>query len=90
MSKKHGHRRKRHRKAARKRASSARAKLEAVADALNACDRAGLAPRVVQGAVMTRAGYVLFLPVKGQKRDRWSVRALALDPLSPADDGPDD
>jgi hypothetical protein len=39
---------------------------------------------------MTRAGYVLFLPVKGQKRDRWAARAMAYDPLSPADDGPDD
>lgn len=90
MSRKHGHRRKRKRKAARKRASSARAKLEAVADALDACDRAGLSPRLVQGAVMTRAGYVLLLPAKDRKRDRWSARAMALDPLSPSDEGPDD
>ena len=39
---------------------------------------------------MTRAGYVLLLPAKDRKRDRWTARALALDPLSPADDGPDD
>lgn len=91
MSKKHGHRKKRRSRQRKARPNSPSLLLRSVADSLNACADAGLDPRVVQGAVMTRAGYVLFLPVKGdRKRERWSARVLALDPLSPGDDGPDD
>lgn len=88
MSRKHGHSRKRRRKAATKAAAKPAALLGAVAAALNSCADAGLSPRLVQGAVMTRAGYVLFLP-GDRKRDRWAARALTYDPLSPPDDGED-
>lgn len=45
--------------------------LSAVADALNACGKAGIPVRLRHGAVWTRAGYVLELD-----NDRWVPRTL--------------
>jgi hypothetical protein len=44
--------------------------LKNLADALNACDRAGLRPRLKHGIVFTDVGYVLVI------KDRWAARAL--------------
>jgi hypothetical protein len=58
--------------------------LAAVADALTACQEAGLQVRLKHGAVITRNGYVL--PVgDGQ----WGARTLAYSPFSPDDDDDD-
>lgn len=47
--------------------------LAAVADALNACERAGLPVELEHGAVMTSHGYVL--PARNPlDRDRWAAR----------------
>lgn len=59
----------------------AAALLRSVADALNACESAGITVRLKHGAVMTRNGYVLPLG-DGQ----WGARTLAYSPFSPADD----
>jgi hypothetical protein len=55
--------------------------LAAVADALNACDRAGITTRLAHGAVLTAAGYVLRLAPRhgpGFAGDLWQVRTLGL------------
>jgi len=50
--------------------------LASVAEALNACEQAGIAVRLKHGAVITRNGYVL--PVgDGQ----WGARTLAYSPF---------
>ena len=93
MSKKHGHRRKR-KKRARAVAcprchqpadGSPGALLRALAAILNACADAGLRIRFAHGAVVTREGYVLPL-----KAGRWTARTLAYDPLSPPDGDDED
>jgi hypothetical protein len=86
LSKKHGHRKKRRRKAARERASSPAVLLDGAARALNSLADAGLEPRLVQGAVMTSAGYVLFLPERHRKRDRWQAKVQTAHPMSPRHD----
>ncbi|MFJ5532462.1 hypothetical protein [Streptomyces sp. NPDC093261] len=59
-----------------------------LAAALDACQDAGLRPRLKHGAVYTHFGYVL-PPLKG---GRWVVRTLADDGSAPADsdDGDDE
>ena len=58
--------------------------LASVAEALNACEAAGITVRLKHGAVITRNGYVL--PVgDGQ----WGARTLAYSPFGP-DDHPDE
>lgn len=51
-----------------------------VAEALNACEAAGIPVKLKHGIVSTRNGYVL--PV----RDGWVARTLAYSPFSPPDD----
>lgn len=60
--------------------------LAAVADALNACEQAGITVKLKHGAAMTRYGYVL--PVgDGQ----WGARTLAYSPFGvPVDDEADE
>ena len=50
--------------------------LSCLADALNACDRAGFTVKLAHGAVITRAGYVL--PVFPEAGERYAVRTMAL------------
>ena len=50
--------------------------LASLADALNACDRAGFTVKLAHGAVITRAGYVL--PVFPEAGERYAVRTMAL------------
>ena len=61
--------------------------LTAVADALNACERARITVKLAHGAVLTRAGYVL--PVYPDAGERYVVRTMALTEFSaqaPGDD----
>ncbi len=53
-----------------------RALLDALAAALNACDRAGLRVKLKHGIVFTTAGYVL------PTGDEWAARTLAYTPFS--------
>lgn len=63
----------------------AEALLGAVADALNACQSAGIDVKLKHGAVMTEAGYVL--PV----RDGWVARTRTYTEFTPpAGDDDDD
>lgn len=55
--------------------------LPLVADALTACEAAGIAVKLKHGAVMTREGYVL--PLGDGK---WAARTLAWTEFSPPDD----
>ena len=50
--------------------------LAAVADALNACDRAGFTVKLAHGAALTRAGYVI--PIFTEPGERYAVRTMAL------------
>ncbi len=58
-----------------------------VAEALNACEAAGVTVKLKHGIVSTRNGYVL--PVGDHE---WGARTLAYSPFSPseAEDGMDD
>ena len=78
MSKKHGQR-KRRKKAARKRAraKSAAGLLHNLADALNACDKAGLRIRLGYGYPFCEQGIVLPPTRKGQ---HWEARPFAARP----------
>ena len=61
--------------------------LTAVADALNACERARITVKLAHGAVLTPAGYVL--PVYPDAGERYVVRTMALTEFSaqaPGDD----
>jgi hypothetical protein len=58
--------------------------LARVAEALTACDRAGLKVRLHHDAVETRIGYVLRI------RKQWVPRTKTYDPLVPPDDGSDE
>lgn len=58
--------------------------LAAVANALNACETAGITIHLKHGAVYTRHGYVL--PVA----DAWVARTLLYTEFTPPDDDPDD
>jgi hypothetical protein len=58
--------------------------LGAVAEALTACEAAGIAVKLKHGIVVTRNGYVL--PVA----DRWVARTLAWTEFTPAGDDDDD
>jgi hypothetical protein len=57
-------------------AQDAQKLLASLADALNACDRAGFTVKLAHGAVITRAGYVL--PVYPEAGERYAVRTMAL------------
>lgn len=60
--------------------------LSAVADALNACERARITVKLAHGAVLTKLGYVLAIyPDAGE---RYAVRTMALTefPVQPGDD----
>jgi len=57
-------------------AQDAQKLLASIADALNACDRAGFTVKLAHGAVITRAGYVL--PVYPDPGERYAVRTMAL------------
>lgn len=93
MSRKHGQRRKRKKRAKavacphchRPADGTPGALLRALAAVMNACSDAGMKVRFAHGAVVTREGYVLPL-----KAGQWTARTLAYDPLSPPDDGDDD
>ena len=63
----------------------ARRLLTAVADALNACEQAGISVKLRHGIVDTCAGYVM--PLAG---DRWATRTRRYTEFTPADDGDDD
>ncbi len=67
----------------------ARYLLECVAEALNACERAGLSVDLAGGAVMTPRGYVMAV---GDPRlgSRWAARPRVQSPLSPADENGDE
>lgn len=80
MSKKHGHRKKRRHK---KHPPAPYGPLEALAAALNSCERAGLHVRFPHGIVFTDAGVIV--PRKG----RWVARAFVTTGDTP-DPGPDD
>ena len=56
--------------------------LAAVADALNACERAGIKVRLRHGAVITHWGVVVPPERKGQA---WEARAFSALPQSPAE-----
>jgi hypothetical protein len=58
--------------------------LGAVADALTACEAAGIAVKLKHGIVVTRNGYVL--PVG----DAWVTRTLAYTEFTPPPEGDDD
>jgi hypothetical protein len=62
----------------------AEALLGAVADALTACEAAGIAVKLKHGIVLTRHGYVL--PVG----ESWVARTLAWTEFTPATEGDDD
>ena len=57
-----------------------RALLTAVADALNACERARITVKLAHGAVLTRVGYVL--PIYPDAGERYAVRTMALTEFS--------
>lgn len=89
MSKKHGQR-KRRRKAAKpaivcagQRGEGPAALLAHLADALNACEHAGVRVRFRHGAAYSEVGVVLPPLRKGQQ---WVARTLTYDPLSPVED----
>ena len=58
--------------------------LDQLADALNACETAGLRVRLRHGAVYTRHGYVL------PTSDGWGARTLLYTEFAPGDDPDDD
>ncbi len=57
----------------------------AVADALNACERARIAVKLAHGAVFTSVGYVL--PVYPDAGERFAVRTMALTEFPVTGDG---
>lgn len=88
MSKKHGQR-KRRKKAARKRsrAKSAAALLHNLAEALNACEKAGMKMHLGHGYPFCLQGIVLPPVKRGQ---RWEARPFATRPDGLVSDGHDD
>lgn len=67
--------------------------LSAVADALNACEKAGVIVQLAHGAAITNEGYVL--PVGGDGEvsmigDRWVARTRALTEFSDQASGDDE
>ena len=66
-------------------ASGAPALLAAVADALNACEHAGITVKLAHGAVITEAGYVFAV---GPGDAPWAVRTRMLTEF-PVPDGDD-
>jgi hypothetical protein len=64
----------------------AQALLSAVADALNACDRAGFTVKLAR-AVLTPVGYVI--PVFDEPGERYAVRTMALTEFPPSGDDED-
>ncbi len=70
-------RRKKH--AAKRKHETAAILLGQLADALTACDKAGLKVRLHHGVVETRAGYVLMI------KKQWAPRTRAYDPLVPVE-----
>lgn len=88
MSKKHGASKKR-KKAARKRsrARSTASRLAALADALNACESAGLRIRFYRGAMFCDQGVLVPPEKKGQK---WEARVFRAHPHGRPPAGGDD
>lgn len=62
--------------------------LTAVADALNACEAAGVTVKLAHGAVLTPVGYVL--PVYPDAGERFAVRTMALTAFPVTADGSDE
>jgi hypothetical protein len=65
-----------------------RALLGAVADALNACERARIPVKLAHGCVLSPAGYVM--PVFPDAGERFAVRTMALTEFGPAPSGSDE
>jgi hypothetical protein len=63
--------------------------LAAVADALNALERAGITCDLAGGAVMTDRGYVMAVG-DGRLGNRWQARTRLWTPLSPEDSSDED
>lgn len=63
-------------------APSAASLLGAVADALNACESAGISVKLAHGAVITESGYVFGV---GPDDAPWAVRTRMLTPFPVAD-----
>jgi hypothetical protein len=59
--------------------------LSCLADALNACERAGITVKLAHGAVLTPVGYVL--PVYPDAGERFAVRTMALTEFPVTADG---
>jgi hypothetical protein len=66
--------------------ATAEARLTALAEAMNACQDAGLRVRLQHGIVKTREGYVVQLMIN----DRWVARTMTYTEFSPALVGDDD
>jgi hypothetical protein len=62
--------------------------LSAVADALNACERARIPVKLAHGCVLSPAGYVM--PVFPDAGERFAVRTMALTEFGPAASGSDE
>lgn len=62
--------------------------LSCLADALNACETAGITVKLAHGAVLTPVGYIL--PVYPDAGERFAVRTMALTEFPVAADGDDD
>jgi hypothetical protein len=62
--------------------------LAAVADALNACERARVPVKLAHGCVLSPAGYVM--PIFPNAGERFAVRTMALTEFPPAGSDEDD
>lgn len=62
--------------------------LSCLADALNACETAGITVRLAHGAVLTPVGYIL--PVYPEAGERFAVRTMALTEFPVTADGDED
>jgi hypothetical protein len=86
VSKRKGRAKKRRRKAAAKRKATRTGLLGALADSLNACEKAGMRVHFRHGAVFCHDGVVIPPDRKGGK---WAARPFRRDALSPGE-APDD
>lgn len=77
MSKRKGHRKKRRKRAAQARKATRPGLLGALADALNACETAGMRPRFTYGIVFTEFGVI------DRKKGRWVARPFTVAPGAP-------
>jgi hypothetical protein len=86
VSKRKGQRKKRRKKASQARKTTRAGLLGALADALNACETAGMRVRFRHGAAFCHDGAVIPPEKKG---GRWAARPFRPGPLSPGEP-PDD